>query len=89
MIYLITEHISDEESDMDKEKIYLQLLDCIESLPEKMQHIVKLKFLHGYSYAEISTELDISINTVKTQLKRAKVKIMEFVSILIILLQAN
>ena len=52
-----------------------------------MQQIVKLKFLHQYKYAEIAEELGISINTVKTQLKRAKVKITEAVTAILILLQ--
>jgi RNA polymerase sigma factor (sigma-70 family) len=52
-----------------------------------MQKIVKLKFLHNYKYSEIAQELDISINTVKTQLKRAKFKIIEMVTTILILLQ--
>ena len=52
-----------------------------------MQQIVKLKFLHNYKYAEIANELDISINTVKTQLKRAKLKITELVTSVLILLE--
>jgi RNA polymerase sigma-70 factor (ECF subfamily) len=46
-----------------------------------------MKFLHGLKYSEIADELDISINTVKTQLKRAKVKIIESITTILILLQ--
>ena len=54
-----------------------------------MQQIVKLRFLQNYKYSEIATELDVSINTVKTQLKRAKLKITDLVTGILILLQIH
>jgi RNA polymerase sigma-70 factor (ECF subfamily) len=86
-ISLITEQVLDSTSDDDKQIVYHQVLKIVDSLPNKMQQIVKLKFLHQYKYAEIAEELGISINTVKTQLKRAKVKITEAVTAILILLQ--
>lgn len=59
----------------ERNKRYDQLMVVVESFPEKMKAIFKLKFYNNYRYAEIAEELNISINTVKTQLKRAKVKI--------------
>lgn len=49
-----------------------EILQC---LPEKMQEIFKLKIMHGFSYKEIADEMGVSVNTVKTQLKRARFKI--------------
>jgi RNA polymerase sigma-70 factor (ECF subfamily) len=69
--------------------VYHQILKIVDTLPERMQQIVKLKFLHNYKYTEIAEELGISVNTVKTQLKRAKVKIIEMVTSLLILLQTQ
>jgi RNA polymerase sigma-70 factor (family 1) len=86
-IKIITEHVFDSSLEEDKEKVYHQILKIVDSLPDKMQKIVKLKFLHNYKYSEIAQELDISINTVKTQLKRAKFKIIEMVTTILILLQ--
>jgi RNA polymerase sigma-70 factor (family 1) len=86
-INIITEHVFDSSLEEDKEKVYHQILKIVDSLPDKMQKIVKLKFLHNYKYSEIAQELDISINTVKTQLKRAKFKIIEMVTTILILLQ--
>lgn len=86
-INLITEHAFDSVPADDKQIVYHQILKIIDTLPEKMQKIVKLKFLHGYKYIEIADELNISINTVKTQLKRAKLKITELVTTIIILLK--
>ena len=51
---------------------YTKVIKLIETMPEKMKEICNLKYIQSYSYAEISDELGISINTVKTQLKRAK-----------------
>lgn len=85
-ISLITEQVFDSTSEDDKQIVYHQILKIVDNLPDKMQQIVKLKFLHHYKYAEIAEELGISVNTVKTQLKRAKVKISEAVTIIILLL---
>lgn len=54
---------------------YLKILEVVDKMPLKMQLIFKLKFLENYKYSEIADELQISINTVKTQLKRAKISI--------------
>lgn len=86
-IHLITEHIYDSASEEDKKIVYHQILKIVDTLPNKMQKIVKLKFLHNYRYKEIAQELDISVNTVKTQLKRAKAKITEMVTAVLILLE--
>tara|TARA_B110000967_G_scaffold172174_1_gene183067 strand:- start:13073 stop:13627 length:555 start_codon:yes stop_codon:yes gene_type:complete len=86
-ISLITEHVFDSTSQEDKEIVYHQILKIVDTLPEKMQQIVRLKFLHAYKYKEIAEELDISINTVKTQLKRAKSKIIEMIISILFLLE--
>lgn len=83
---LISENNLDSFIEDDKEIIYNQILKIVESMPDKMQQVFKLKFLNGYKYAEIAKELDVSINTVKTQLKRAKFKINESIAILLFLL---
>jgi len=88
-ISLITEQVLDSATDDDKQIVYHQILKIVDSLPEKMQQIVKLKFLHQYKYAEIAEELGVSINTVKTQLKRAKVKITDAITTILILLQIH
>jgi RNA polymerase sigma-70 factor (ECF subfamily) len=86
-INLITEHVFDSALEEDKKIVYHQILKIVDTLPEKMQLIVKLKFLENYKYAEIAEELNISINTVKTQLKRAKLKITEMITLILILLE--
>ena len=70
----------------DRKIVYHQVFKIVETLPEKMQLIVKLRFVNNYKYAEIAEELGISVNTVKTQLKRAKIKIGELIASLLVLL---
>lgn len=84
---LITEQVFESTTEDDKQIVYHQILKIVDALPDKMQQIVKLKFLHHYKYAEIADELGVSINTVKTQLKRAKIKISEAVTTILILLE--
>lgn len=88
-INLITEHVFDSATEEDKEIVYHQVLKIVDTLPDKMQQIVKLKFLHNYKYSEIAEELDVSINTVKTQLKRGKLKITEAITLILILLEIH
>ena len=88
-INLITEHVFDRVDDEDKKIVYHQILKIVDALPEKMQQIVRLKFLHNYKYQEIADEMGVSVNTVKTQLKRAKLRITELVTSVLILLQIH
>ena len=80
--YLIDISISlteDFQGEIITEKEMLELVKkaegILENLPAKMQEIFKLKVMHGLSYNAIAEEMGISVNTVKTQLKRAKFKI--------------
>jgi len=62
-------------SELERGQLLLKAEGILHCLPEKMQEIFKLKVMHNFSYKEIAEEMDISINTVKTQLKRANFKI--------------
>ncbi|MCF6241382.1 MAG: RNA polymerase sigma-70 factor [Bacteroidales bacterium] len=86
VLNLVSENIIDSTDDEDRKIIYHQILKIIDTLPERMQQTVRLKFIYGYKYAEIAEELNISVNTVKTQLKRAKLKIIELLTSIILLL---
>lgn len=85
-INLITEHVFDEASEEDKKIVYHQILKIVDTLPEKMQQAVRLKFLQNLKYKEIAQEMGVSVNTVKTHLKRAKIVITESVTSVLILL---
>lgn len=52
-----------------------KIQDAIESLPQQMKEIFKMKYLQGARTKEIAEIKGISENTIKTQLQRAKEKI--------------
>lgn len=71
--------VSNETQDdiYDKEMIK-ELSDALEKLPAHYRIIIKLYYFDEKSYEEISEILNIPINTVKTQLFRAKDKIKKY-----------
>jgi RNA polymerase sigma-70 factor (ECF subfamily) len=73
-------------SDEEKKILYNRIFKLVETFPESMQQIFKLKFISNYSYLEIADELNVSVNTVKTQLKRAKERINNSMLLLMVLL---
>jgi RNA polymerase sigma-70 factor (ECF subfamily) len=79
------EYNPDWHLDDEAQVLYEKVMVALEKLPQKMRAIVRLRFIENYHYNEIAEELDISVNTVKTQLKRAKIKFSELIVSLIIL----
>lgn len=50
---------------------YARLYSALEKLPEQRRHILELAVFESYTYAQIAEKLQISVNTVKTQIGRA------------------
>ena len=75
-IYLIDCFLS-QHSDHNLLDAHLvkELNQALDQLPKEMKSIFLLKYEHGLTLKEISEDLNISINTVKTQLRRAKLKL--------------
>ncbi|HXJ99612.1 MAG TPA: sigma-70 family RNA polymerase sigma factor [Gelidibacter sp.] len=69
----ITLNQPDEESDhtLDRSKNYDKLWELLNQLPKSRKEIFISSVIDGQSYAEIAESNGISINTVKTQMKRA------------------
>lgn len=63
--------IADAEIQFDKENLDSKVKASIEKLPKECKNIFILHNLEGLSYAQIAERNQISINTVKTQMKRA------------------
>lgn len=57
------------------DELFQKLDYAISQLPERMLEIFKLKYIEGKRISQISENLQVSENTVKTQLKRAREKI--------------
>ena len=57
------------------EELHAQAIKYLDQLPDKCREVFILGCLDGISYAGISARLNISINTVKTQMQRARGKL--------------
>lgn len=60
----------EDEEDFFSEEVYRQLLLTIDALPERCREVF-LMYMEGKKNEEIATALHISLETVKTQKKRA------------------
>ncbi len=54
-----------------------EILKIIQKLPEGYKMVLNLYAIDGYSHKEIAQELNISVNTSKSQLSRARKKMIE------------
>ena len=70
--------IMEEEVPADEEELNImreRLNVFVDSLPEKCREIFILACIEGLKYKEVAERLDVSVNTVKTQLKSAYSKL--------------
>ncbi|MDX1283754.1 MAG: RNA polymerase sigma-70 factor [Draconibacterium sp.] len=67
----------DDDAELYDPEIIQKIKDAIDELPPQMSRVFRLKLLDGLKQDEIAAELDISVNSVKTHLKRARVKLRE------------
>jgi RNA polymerase sigma-70 factor (ECF subfamily) len=84
--------LSAEEKYIDNE-IQTEVHRAISNLPERCRRIFLMKRYDDLSYNEIASILNISINTVKTQMKRAlkflRMNLAHLISIALCLLMLN
>ncbi len=64
MVSVLETIIEDEGKD--------KLLSYIDGMPELYREVAKRRLVEGASYKEISEELDLPLNTVRTRIRRAK-----------------
>lgn len=67
--------VETESSETEWEELRQKVMEAIDSLPPKCREIFILGTLEGLKYQEIAERLDISVNTVKTQMKYAYRKV--------------
>ncbi|PCH70694.1 MAG: RNA polymerase sigma-70 factor [Bacteroidales bacterium] len=60
-----------------------KLMDTVENLPEKAREVFKAVVFHNLKYKEVAEELNISVNTVKSNLARAYRLLREVLDILV------
>lgn len=76
---IVESHIAEIKNSPEDKLISYQeaksLIDKINSLEEPYRRVAQLRFIYEYAYIEIAQELGLTINTVKTRIKRAKEKL--------------
>jgi RNA polymerase sigma-70 factor (ECF subfamily) len=75
LLYLEAMLNQENYEELQDPEIIIQINAAIAKLPEQMAEIIKLKYLEGKKLMEIARMNQISENTVKTQLQRAKDKL--------------
>ncbi|SDE66722.1 RNA polymerase sigma-70 factor, ECF subfamily [Mucilaginibacter pineti] len=76
--------LADEEIPAQDARIK-RILELLDALPAERRRIFELHVLDNRSYKEIADELGISVNTVKTQLRRAYLTLREKAILVLIL----
>lgn len=76
-----TFRMEEEEEGFFSEEVYRQLLQTIDALPDRCKEV--LMYMEGKKNEEIATALHVSLETVKTQKKRAmsflrKIRLLSF-----------
>ena len=61
----------DHQPHSDNEAYRSRLLTAISQLPEQRRRVFTMSAVEGLKYTDIAQKLDISINTVKTQIRKA------------------
>ena len=69
----VMEEVSEDEDELNIMRERLKVF--VDSLPEKCREIFVLACIEGLKYREVAERLDVSVNTVKTQLKSAYSKL--------------
>ena len=54
--------------------------DALEELPEEYRRVIEMRFLEEYSYEEIAERLNKPLNTVKTQIRRARAMVCKLIT---------
>ncbi|MCH4551340.1 RNA polymerase sigma-70 factor [Aestuariibaculum lutulentum] len=66
-----TELLSQEDQFIIEEETHAILMKAVEELPEKCKKVFKMSCIDGIKYKDIAAEMDITVNTVKSQRSRA------------------
>ena len=69
----MVEEVPEDEDELNIMRERLKVF--VDSLPEKCREIFVLACIEGLKYREVAERLDVSVNTVKTQLKSAYSKL--------------
>lgn len=76
------EHVFDFEEDdkMQRERMVMQIKDAISKLPQGYRVVLTLALIEGYDHEEIAQVLSISESTSRSQLVRARKKLITIIN---------
>ncbi|MEZ4906983.1 MAG: RNA polymerase sigma-70 factor [Saprospiraceae bacterium] len=67
----------DEADESEKNEKIAKMITAVENLPEKCKMIFKMAKMDGMTYKEIADELDLSVKTIESQMRRAFILLKE------------
>lgn len=73
--FVIANHKDFINDDDSLDELHALAMNFISKLPEKCREVFILGCLEGLSYVDIAEKMSVSVNTVKTQMQRAKSKL--------------
>lgn len=79
-VYADADKLSDYQSPIDElieQENVGRILNYIKTMPGNYRDILMMRYFHGMSYIDISTSLNINLNTVRTKLKRGTAMLQE------------
>jgi RNA polymerase sigma-70 factor (ECF subfamily) len=59
------------DAEVTQEELSVAMQDAVRSLPDRCREVFELSRVHGLKYAEIATQLGISVKTVEAQMGKA------------------
>lgn len=81
------------QENYDAKKLRIDIDNAVSELPEQMRTIFELSRYEGLKYAEIARQLNVSLNTVETQMSRAlkklRVKLAAYLTVFFIVMIIN
>ena len=72
LVYIPADSSCEPEEALMRQERVEELKTAIDHLPAKMQHVVQLVLLEGFSYQDAADELELPIGTVRSRLSRAR-----------------
>jgi len=74
-VFLIEAYFESSGESLIHSELVDKIKEVLSEMPDNMRFIFEQKYLNGLTAVEIAEDLDVSTNTINTQLKRAKKKI--------------
>ena len=81
--FIYTRYISEEREKENIERRYAIVKQLLEKLPESQRTVVTLYYLGEMTTKEIGNFLGVSVNTVKSRLRRARIRLQQEEELLI------